>query len=271
VARIYELKLGKRNIASIPLEERRLLLLLGHAANEINVMQKFMIVSLQVKPDRKFADHIQAGQTLILLRALVGKLHEAWDLFKKRFQAEGEIRDFYSPKLDKKAQDALTQLNKHFGPGSPLSDVRNRFSFHYRDDHDLVEKSFNEIPEEDEWSFYLSNILGNSFYYVSELVITAGVTKLAEPNDEAGSYFERSARAFARLCDVTIEVANHIMTLFGECIAQIVTERLPNAELMEPVEIDAQALTDMSMPFFIDEKEFTPDPSTQPTMQDCKP
>lgn len=259
MARIYEVRLGKRNIASIPLEERRLLLLLGHAANEINVMQKLMIMSLQVKPDQKFADHIQAGQTLILLRALIGKLHEAWDLFKKRFQSESQIKYFYLPKLDQKAQDALTKLNRHFGLGSPLSDVRNRFSFHYRDDHDLAEKSFQEIPETDEWSFYLSNILGNSFYYASELVIVAGVTKLAEPDDEAGPYLERSVRAFERLCTLAIEVSELIMTLFSECIARIVTERLPNAELMEPVEIDAPALKDVTLPFFIDEQEFTPD------------
>jgi hypothetical protein len=258
MASIYQIGLGKKNLEAIPVEERRLLLLLGHATNEINVLQKLIIESGQVSPEHKFVDHVQAGQTLILMRILIGKLHEAWELFKVRFQGKREIRDLYFPKLDDKAQDALTQLKKHFGKQSPLTLIRNRLSFHYKDDHDLVETSFQRIPEDEGWNFYLSDVQANCFYYASELVIGNGMTDHTQAAGDTGSYLEREARAFGYLCDLVINISRQIMTLFGECIACIVTERISGVEAPVPVKINSVKLGDIAIPFFIDEDEFTP-------------
>lgn len=139
-----------------------------------------------------------------------------------------------------------------------LTLIRNSFSFHYRDDDDLVEKSFHDIPDDDAWHFYLSNVCGNCFYYASELVVAGGVIKLAEPPTAAGGhYLEQSARSFERLCKLTISVSGSIMTLFGQCITEIVQAHLLDAVVGEPVTVPGvPPLKDIHIPFFLDETEF---------------
>jgi hypothetical protein len=68
------------------------------------------------------------------MRVLIGKLHEAWLLFNRRFQADRSLRGKYLPKLSAQAATAITELNQHFGRGSPLTAIRNAVSFHYTDD-----------------------------------------------------------------------------------------------------------------------------------------
>ena len=44
---IYQIDLTNKQLATMPDAERRLLLLLGHATNEINVFQKLILMSGQ--------------------------------------------------------------------------------------------------------------------------------------------------------------------------------------------------------------------------------
>ena len=257
---IYQIDLTKKLLAAMPDAERRLLLLLGHATNEINVFQKLILMSGQGTPTLQFVDHVQAGQTLILMRTLIGKLHEAWELFRTRFLSDRQVTELYLPQLNAEALAALESLKRHFGTQSPLTLIRNRFSFHYRDDWDLAEQSFREIPDDEAWQFYLSNMHGNSFFYASELVVAGGAIKLANrAPDPTETYLEASARSFEELCDLTIEVSACIQTLFGECITAIVSERLPEAESVATTELRGlRALRDVEIPFFVDDTEFKP-------------
>jgi hypothetical protein len=49
------------------------------------------------------------------MRMLIGKLHEAWELFKNRVQSNRAIATKYIPRLRAKAATALEELNRHFG------------------------------------------------------------------------------------------------------------------------------------------------------------
>ena len=171
--KIFRVELTRKRLESMPQEERTAVLLLGHACNELGVLLKLLLVSIpKQSPPSKIADHVQAGQTLILLRILVGKVHEAWRLFGKRGQP---LRSKYVSQLSNEAKAALDALNKHFGSDGRLATIRNKLAFHYTDDDNLIEKHWQTIPEADPWDFYLSGPNFNSFYYASELVIT-GVT-----------------------------------------------------------------------------------------------
>ncbi len=257
---IYQIDLTKKQLATMPDAERRLLLLLGHATNEINVFQKLILMSGQGTRTLRFVDHVQAGQPLILMRTLIGKLHEAWELFRTRFLSDRQVAELYLPKLNAEALAALESLKRHFGKQSPLTLIRNRFSFHYKDDWDRVEESFQEIPDDEPWQFYLSNMNGNSFFYASELVVAGGVIKLAsQAPDPSESYLAASARGFEALCDLIIDVSAHIQTLFGECITEIVGHRLSDTQNVGTVELPGlRALRDIEIPFFVDDTEFKP-------------
>jgi len=255
---IYQVNLTREHLAAMPVAERRLLLLLGHATNEVNVFQKLILMAGQATPELKFVDHVQAGQVFILMRTLIGKLHEAWELFRVRFQSDPSIANRYGSKLNAEATAALVDLNKHFGKRSPLTLIRNGFSFHYKDEQDLVEESFQRIPADEEWNIYLSNKQGNCFYYASELVIAGAVIKLCNYiRDETQLYPAEEARNFGNLCDLLIKVSGDIQTLFGHCIAEIVSENFPHLQAPEPINItNAPALADMHIPFFTEDTEF---------------
>ena len=257
---VYHLDLTKEKLAAMPADERQLLLLLGHAANEINVLLKLILMALQPTPELKFVDQVQAGQVFVLMRTLIGKLHEAWKLFGNRFQSAPQIKAKYLPKLNSEAITALDGLNKHFGKKSPLTLIRSGFSFHYYDEKDLVEKSFQDIAEDESWHFYLSDITGNRFYYASELVVAAAVIKLVNPApNSVEPHREQSDRAFRELCKLIISASEQIMTLFRQCIAEIVNENLSDAQMSDPIEIvGAPSLGSIQIPFFVDDTEFKP-------------
>jgi hypothetical protein len=198
------------------------------------------------------------------MRALIGKQHEAWELFVKRLQSDRNMSAKYLPKLSVEAKTALDSLKKHFGKQSPLTLIRNEFSFHYKDDNDLVEKNFQEIPDDEFWHFYLSKMRGNSFFYASELVVICGVIKLANLNPEnAEPYVTPVARSFEALQNLIIDVSGQIQTLFEECIVVIIKENIPNVQ-SEMIELsDAPDLRTIHIPFFVDDTEFKPKPKLE--------
>jgi hypothetical protein len=106
-------------------------------------------------------------------RILIGKLHEAWKLFKTHLQAKEKMREDYLGGLTPSAAKALEDLNKHFGRKSLLTEIRNKLAFHYTDEDELVEANFQRLSDNDPWEFYLGVTVGNSFYFPSEMVVTA--------------------------------------------------------------------------------------------------
>jgi hypothetical protein len=140
--------LTKSRLAALPQAERSLLLLLGHASNEINVLSKLILmVTRKDEAPSQIANNVEAGQICVLLRVLVGQLHEAWELFKKRVQADRPLFYKYVPQLDNDGAAALANLNRHFGAGSPVTKIRNKVAFHYSDDDNLTEQSFQAVAD----------------------------------------------------------------------------------------------------------------------------
>src|SRR5215469_2583660 len=123
---VFIAELSRQQLAAMPEAERALLFLLAQASNEINVLTKLILMMRKTDPPAPILDHVEAGQTFILMRLLIGKLHEAWELFKNRAQSDSAIRTTYLPKLRPEAAKALQELNRHFGQGSALTAIRNK-------------------------------------------------------------------------------------------------------------------------------------------------
>ena len=88
---VHRVNLTKARLAAMPAAERTALLLLGHASNEINVLSKLILMARKQPPAIQLVDHVEAAQTFVVMRLLIGKLHEAWELFKTRIQADATI------------------------------------------------------------------------------------------------------------------------------------------------------------------------------------
>src|SRR5687767_11689951 len=137
---VYKIDLTKKNLEAMPAKERQLLLLLGHAANEINILQKLSVMaSCRAENSDELVNHVEDGQFFILMLILIGKLREARKLFHRRFQKATDdnkcIIEKYLPKLqaDCDAKLAMDKLDDLLGQNSTFDAIRNKLSFHYDD------------------------------------------------------------------------------------------------------------------------------------------
>jgi hypothetical protein len=245
--KLHKVILTKSKLAVLQQSERSLLLLLGHASNEINVLSKLilMITRKDGQPLPRTVDNVEAGQVCVLLRVLMGQLNEAWELFKKRVQADRSIARKYVEELDAEGAAALERLNKHFG-SSPLTQIRKKVAFHYTDDANLTEQSFQALPETEPLELYLTEPVGNSFYHASEVIVMFTAIRLAMP----GASDDKAA--FSALCDDVIEVSRDITELFSQLIGAIATTCMPDLELQTESHPDGPKLSTLSLPYFID-------------------
>lgn len=259
---VHRVNLTKERLAKMPAVERTALLLLGHASNEINVLSKLILMARKQPHAIRLVDHVEAAQTFVLMRLLIGKLHEAWEFFKARVQSDENIRSKYLSALSNEAREALKELNKHFGQGSVLSQIRNKISFHYKDDAGLTEANFQRLPASESWEFYLCRSIGNSFYFASELVAQGGVIDLVKSRVDENSVAEElslDARAFAALCDTVVLVSGRITILFGELIAFLVTTSVGEDLEVNVVDVpNCPKISAFTLPYFFDENDILP-------------
>jgi hypothetical protein len=248
---IHRVLLTKPKLAAMPKEERVLLLLMGHATNEINVFSKLILMMRKDDPPSQIEDFVEGGQIFIVMRILVGKLHEAWDMFKNHAQSNKEIATTYLKGMKGEGQQALKALNEHFGKKNPITDVRNKVSFHYSDKDDLIEQNFQRLPESEPWEFYLSKTHGNTFYYASEMVITGSVLSVASKsgNDTPAGL------AADILSSVVLAVSRSITVLFSHLISDIATARIPDPEVITENLSDGPKISAFCLPYFFDEDD----------------
>jgi hypothetical protein len=256
---VQQFKIDRAKLAAMPETERVLLLLLAHASNELNVLTKLILMMRKDDPPSPIIDHAEAGQTFIFMRLLIGKLHEAWELFRARVQTDRAISTTFLPKLPSDAANALTALKKHFGQGSALTAIRNKVSFHYTDKENLTEANFQQLAAAEPLQFYLADAVGNCFFHAGELVAQLSAINLMKTLP-AGPQDTRSAeaRAFNALCTEIIQVSRHMTELFCELIA-LLGEDVVDSGSTETIP-DGPKLSTFTLPYFVD---YTPPKSKE--------
>ncbi len=172
---VYRVPISKKQLSTLPKDERALLLLTGHGLNQISVFLKLFQFSANRDPENAIEGRVSAAQSHIILRVLFGILLEVWNVIC----ANKMIIDRYLPDVDEDGKNSYKTLEEYFQKSSLLYKLRNNFSYHLPNAK-VVEKTFNSIPEnEDGWEWYLSLTNTNSFYFSSDLIMTYGIFNLA--------------------------------------------------------------------------------------------
>jgi len=248
---VYRAALTKDGLAKLQPETRTLLLLLGHVCNEIMVLQKMLHAIPNNKNKSELSVLVDAGQGFIITRMLCGKLHGAWELIQKRVNSNQTFRDKYQPELSPKGASAYRRLKKHFGKKSPITLIRNNFSFHSYDEHGQIEEVFSYLPNEYPWDFFLTEIDGNTFYFASEMVVTAASLSLlrkSKPDETVDA-----KKCVKHLNDLTLFVAKLMVIFLSELLTTIIDIEMPDV-VAEGVDIGrVPRRSKVSLPFFIDE------------------
>ena len=80
---IFRIPISKDQLRAIPADERNLLLLASHAVNQMSVLRKLLIFSLNYDSASEIENTLSAAQSQTILRFLFGALAEAWEMTKR--------------------------------------------------------------------------------------------------------------------------------------------------------------------------------------------
>ena len=111
---LQRLNLTVSQLRSIPDNERSLIVVLAHALNETNALNKLLFLCTNIDQEPQWKAHAHASQAFILARTLVGKLYEAWKTIQVGY-FRSKISLTYSGSIEITATEALSNLKKYFG------------------------------------------------------------------------------------------------------------------------------------------------------------
>lgn len=242
---VFRVPVPKNTLQAIPADERNLLLLASHAVNQISVLRKVLIFSTNYESESELENTLSAGQSQTLLRLLFGALAEAWEMVRRPINQKLIGKD-YAGAIEAGGVEAYEKLKTHFGNSNLLHQLRNTLAFHHPKPREL-EPAFNDLAEDEDWAWYVSDTINNSFYLVSDMVISSGVRRVTGEADYA--------KAFGKVMGEVVLVSNEMTDFFLFLMRAIVARHL-GADLLSPPPgsgtqiADAPNLYKVAIPFF---------------------
>jgi hypothetical protein len=246
---VFRIPISKAQLNGMPAGERDLLLISGHIVNQISVLLRLLIFSTNFKADNDIENKLSAGQSQIILRLLFGTLAEAWE-FIRRPANQKLIGNDYIGSIDDEGQKLYSDLKKHFGKSKLLHTLRNTIAFHHPEAAEF-EAAFAEVPDDEDWAWYVSEANSNSFYLLSDTIISSRVLKITGEAD--------TAAAFGKIMNEVMNVSNNVTEflpfLMRAIVAKHFGEKLVNPQPDSGTMIDNRPnLYAFATPFFT-EKE----------------
>jgi hypothetical protein len=231
----------------MPADERALFILLGYAANQLNLFSKLTMFSLNNMTEGE--SPLSGVQSQMLLRMVIAIIHEAWAKVITGRLLKAPLGRDYIPRLDRGGKAALEALNKLFGQSNILSKIRNNYAFHHPYDAD-VEAAFQQAVSDpgwdEEWNWFFSQSNFNSLYAVSDIVIVSGIMReIGEPNAALAQ-----ERLMAEVQTAMNEMATLIMALTAAIWRKHFGDEL-EAEMCGNI-ADAPNLYEFALPFFVE-------------------
>lgn len=245
---LHKFIIKKSKLNNIPEDELILFIMIGHIFNELNILNKLLVYFSDVPKSQKCLE--QANNALFLFsdKILIGKLQEAWLVLKELF-LEKNFRVSYESKLSQESKAALFEIEKYFSKYNLMVHVRGNFSFHYQ--CNAFKKTFKEIPESEQFDIYLSNEVGNSFYYSSEVVANHALLNRVQEKFKIKTQQE----AMENIADESIKFSRLFIYLINGLMIQIIERYLldENSKFSKSETIKLENLPsihDIKLPYF---------------------
>jgi len=121
VVHIHHIRFTRKQLDTIPEAERRLLVLMAHAGNELNVLSKLFHFSARAESTTQILLEAENAQSMVIGRLLTGKIYECWKLMQSAFFGTG-ISKTYESQFDTEASQALQALSGTSGATTSLQE-----------------------------------------------------------------------------------------------------------------------------------------------------
>lgn len=238
------LELPRDRLLAMPEAERVFLFGIAHIANEVNMLQKLYCWASNAPKQPSFLKEVHVSQALMLAKLLAGKLHEFWKFMEKAY-FRSRVSQLWESKFDGEAKILLKDIKGYFSDSNCLSAIRNEFAFHYPDE--IMKHGFEKAMQEEKWKIYLSDTVGNSYYYAADMVAHYAMLEQISPGNHP--------RAIEKILDELNRIACLVIEFAGQCwIVGVELYLFPNDENMHLVPHsvnDTPRMEDVQIPFFI--------------------
>lgn len=231
--KLLKINIPKSKLDTIPEIEQVFFIQLMHFLNELNILQKCVIVSSnKLVSLTTIEKRGQISQAHFFIRTLAGKLYEGWKMIGKNF-IETQLSREYENLLSKKGKESLSELIVYFNDENNLVRlIRNKFAFHY--DKEKIKEEVDKIPQEELLEMYISEHRANCLYSLSNIIVNWSILNYINSSN--------SQQAMDTLIDdIAIKVSRWFQEFCGDCVC-IIAKKLglnsTEVEIPEPPSID---------------------------------
>ena len=234
-----------------------------HAHNELAVLNRLLLFSLNDVGEGELHNDAQSVQMWSIMQILTGKLFETWNMVAERFLKANPV-DPIITRLSTPHQESLAWLRDYFGDGkpkdTPLRTIRDKTAFHY-DRLNLDEAADNlSTPE---CRVYLAQHPANGLYYVgSALVFRTVFSMIADQSTDTAPM--NSGERMAAGVRITLQHVNevnlylhnllygiiaHLMEqAFGRSLTAVEQLRIPVVGAPKPEQVGLPMFLDIGQP-----------------------
>lgn len=245
--KIKTARIDKETLINLPDYERIFFLLAGHFLNEVLILSRLQI-AVANSPTGDVAEQARLTQGLFVTRLTAGKLYEAWQVIRKFYHRRQDpetssLGEKYRDELSSDAQSALKQLGKYFGRSNNLiKRARTKYAFHYAPDEVL--RTLENMSNDDEFEFYLTEQRLNSLYYLSEVAMTLSMLNVTEASDQLA--------ALEAFNDDVMDVQRWMLKFFENIMRRILVSNDLGKIIEEKEMGPLPTLDQISFPFFVE-------------------
>lgn len=175
-ATIYPLSFKKGDLAGVPQNEVQLFLVAGQAANDVQILQRLLILALNALDQDRLSNLPAFAQAMFLVRALATRIGAAWEKLESYpkllsdaeawLTKDGRFNDI----VEAGVQGRVTLANEMKNAKTPLRVIRNKIGAHI--DVEQLDAAFDAVSDDTEFLDVLSPIHGNMVHGAADDIAT---------------------------------------------------------------------------------------------------
>jgi len=237
-----KIPIPKEKLGLIPANERSLFILLGHLHNDITILMKLLESIIETKTSIQVEKEGNLTQRLLILKTMIGKLNEGWELIKKGFYGS-KISFEYEPLLSEKEKKVLNSLKKYFSKKNIVNNIRNSFAFHY--DFDSFKTDLDRfLPSHEELYVYAGPCYNYGFYFFSEIAINWKMLLSIDKNIELAW-----EKIHTEISAININFLDFINIYFDKIMIKYIAPSVNESGAIR-IEIPEAVKRELNVPFF---------------------
>ena len=265
--KLYKFKISLKDLKKAPKQEQVFFVKALELAQEINTLQKLMLLSDNVKRKKgSVQESAQINLSLYFIRILAGALCEAFKFIRLYYcleilDHEKKLKSYakkkslkclihtYKNLMRNNGNESLVKIREYFsktGKTNTIKTIRNKFAYHH--DFPAIYKNIDTVLDEADPIVFLSERSGNCHYQFAANLNTAALIH------EIGLAKDQYKEGLERIIGETIKMAGHFGNFLNDYITAFCIKylNLQNADLadLESQEIKAAVLKYSKLNYF---------------------